>query len=361
MKILIIAGGTGGHIFPGLAVASTLQQQQVEIYWLGSEIGLERQLVTPHFPLTCIAAKRVRGKRFWNLAFMPWFLLRATWQALKVIKQIKPNAILAMGGFVSAPGGVAAKLSGTPLVIHEQNAIAGYTNRVLACIAKEVLSAFPNTFPKKFNPHVVGNPVRKEIVALAASLSTQMKSQDAATNNHPLKVLILGGSQGATAINQLIVDTLKYFPDPQKICFWHQTGQKDYEWVNAKYQAHSITAEVSPFIQEMANAYVWADLVICRSGALTVAELAAVGIASILIPFPYAVDDHQWHNGQYLANADAAILIRESEISPEILRNMLLNLSENRARLNNMANKARQLAKPQAAVEVAQILLQTAQ
>lgn len=355
MKVLIIAGGTGGHIFPGLAVAQALQQQQVDIHWLGSEIGLERQLVSPHYSLTCIAARQVRGKRIWNLIATPWFLLRSTWQAWRVIKKLQPDVVLAMGGFVSAPGGIATKLARKPLVLHEQNAVAGYTNRILARFADVVLSAFPKTFPEKFHPQVVGNPVRSAIAALPPPSSSQLAGEGF-NEKIPLNVLILGGSQGARAINRLVMETVNNFKEPQKLRIWHQTGKAEFELIKNKYQQIEVVAEVSSFIQDMASAYDWADLVISRSGALTVSELAAAGVASILIPFPYAVDDHQWHNGRFLRDADAAILLREAEISPECLNEYLLDFIRNRNRLLVMAQNARQLAKPQAVFEVAQVL-----
>lgn len=361
MKVLIIAGGTGGHIFPGLAVAQILQQQQIEIHWLGSEIGLERELVSADYPLTCIAACKVRNKRLWNQLSTPWFLLRATWQAWRAIRIIKPHVILSMGGFVSAPGGIAAKLARKPLVLHEQNARAGYTNRLLAYIADAVLCAFPNTFTQKFKPMVVGNPVRVAISSLPAPTSSvAAASRSEGSDSAPLNLLILGGSQGAHAINELIIKMVTHFPQCEKLCIWHQTGKVDFEQVKQHYvRLNNLGgARVMPFIHEMAEAYAWADLVIARSGALTISELAAAGVPSILIPFPYAVDDHQWHNAQYLVEGGAAIVCRQADISSEYLSKQLLRFLDERHSLLAMARHARALARPEAVYKIAQVVQQ---
>ena len=345
-RVLIIAGGTGGHIFPGLCIAKALEQQHIEIFWLGSEIGLEKELVNGKYPLYFIPAKRVRGKKLINQLQAPFTLIRAIWKSWRLIRRLQPDVILAMGGFACAPGGIAAKISKKPLVIHEQNSIPGYANRLLSYFANEILVSFPETFKKNRNVKMVGNPVRLDLFSLPPP-SCRYKEEDAHFN-----ILILGGSQGASAINHLITSMLNTFPTPQQLRIWHQTGTAQYDQVRESYQKLDVVAKVNSFIDDIASAYGWADLVICRSGALTVAEIAAVGVASILIPFPYAVDDHQWHNGQFLAEKEAAILMREEKISVEVLADLIIELMSNRDRLLRMAEKAKELGKPESVQSV---------
>lgn len=350
-KVLIIAGGTGGHIFPALAVADLLAAQGVEIAWLGSEIGLEKTLVPQRFPLHVIAAKRLRGKGWRAALTAPWNMLASAWQAWRIIRRIKPQAALAMGGFVSGPGGVAAKLAGVRLVVHEQNAIAGYTNRILARFADAVAAAYPGIFANQFQAAVVGNPVRAQITAIPAP------AQRLHNRNGPLRILILGGSQGAHALNQLVVKCAADSAWQHQIEFWHQTGKKDYPELQAQYDHLPVTVKVAPFIEDMPAAYHWADLLIARSGALTVAEIAAAGLPSILVPFPYAVDDHQWHNAKYLESAGAAYLVREADLSVDKLTGIIKQFLQDRTLLSKMAQTARDLAQPQAAEAVVKLLL----
>lgn len=350
-KVLIIAGGTGGHIFPALAVADLLAAQGVTVAWLGSEVGLEKTLVPKRFPLYCIAAKRLRGKGWRAALTAPWNMLSSTWQAMRVIRQFKPQAALAMGGFVSGPGGIAAKLTGVRLVVHEQNAVAGYTNRILARFANAVAAAYPGVFATQFQAAVVGNPVRAEIMALPAPAQRLL-------NRHgPLRILVLGGSQGAHALNQLVAQCAADFAWGNQIEFWHQTGKKDYPELQTRYTQVPITIKVEPFIEDMPAAYAWADLLIARAGALTVAEIAAAGLPSILVPFPYAVDDHQWHNARFLESAGAAKIVREADLSATALADMIKNFLHNRSLILTMAQKARDLAQPHAAAQVAKLLL----
>jgi UDP-N-acetylglucosamine--N-acetylmuramyl-(pentapeptide) pyrophosphoryl-undecaprenol N-acetylglucosamine transferase len=351
-SVLIIAGGTGGHIFPALAVADLLSSQGVKVSWLGSDIGLEKTLVPQRFPMAIIDARRLRGKGWRAYLTAPWQLLKSTWQAHRIIRSLQPNAALAMGGFVSGPGGLAAKLARVPLVVHEQNAVAGYTNRLLAMFADVAVAAYPGVFSVSSSVTAVGNPVRAEIAAIPAP-EVRLKGRQGA-----LRILILGGSQGARVLNQMMAKFAADFSGGDSLEFWHQTGQQDFATIQGRYHQLSVTAKIEPFIENMAAAYEWADLVVCRSGALTVAELTAAGVASILVPFPAAVDDHQWHNARYLEQAGAAKLIREAELSSAWLTPVIENFLRDRGSLLAMAQKARELARPRAAITVAEILVQ---
>jgi UDP-N-acetylglucosamine--N-acetylmuramyl-(pentapeptide) pyrophosphoryl-undecaprenol N-acetylglucosamine transferase len=353
VKVLMIAGGTGGHIFPALAVADVLKAQGVEVFWLGAHTGLEKNLVPAHFPLTCIAAQRLRGKGWRTYLTAPWSMANSVWQAWRVIRRLRPQGVVAMGGFVSAPGGIAAKLAGVKLIVHEQNAVAGYTNRLLAKFADAVIAAYPGAFADSAGATVTGNPVRAAIAAVAPpSVRLSLNAE------RPLHILVLGGSQGAHALNELVTQMAAGFPQPQRLAFWHQTGKQDESEVQARYATLSVTAKVQPFITDMAAAYEWADLLICRAGALTIAEIAAVGVASLLVPFPAAVDDHQWYNARYLEQAGAAVLIRQADLSPQRLAAELETFLSDRPVLLAMAKKARELAQPQAAETVAEIIME---
>lgn len=340
--ILILAGGTGGHIIPALAVCRQLILEGKSVHWLGSEGGLEQQLVTQEgIPLHCISVQGVRGKGVVGIALAPFRMLRATYQALKIIRREKPTLVIGFGGFVSAPGGLAAWLLKIPLVIHEQNAIAGMTNRCLAHLAPRVFQAFPNTFPPRYHAITVGNPVRTEIVQLPPP--EQRYAQRLGT----LQVLILGGSQGACAINQAVLEMLRSMPASQRPKIWHMTGKKSVEQTKAAYEAQQMDAEVVDFIDDMASAYAWADLVICRAGALTISELTAAGVASILIPYPHAVDDHQTKNATHLIQAGAAVLLPQTELNAHTLSALFNQLSD-RSKLLSKAIAARQIAQPNA-------------
>ncbi len=341
-KILILAGGTGGHIFPALAVARALRKEGADVHWLGSRVGMEADLVADEFPMFYVSVTGIRGKSLSSKLFSPFRLLLATWQAWRVVKQFNPDLVLGMGGFVSGPAGLAARFARKPLVIHEQNAIPGLTNRVLSKMAKVVLQGFPDTFPKNIKAETIGNPVRPIIAALAPP------AERLGDREGPLRILVLGGSRGASAINQAMVSTLSQYPDVDELHVWHQTGKLDFETTQRSYRTISVRTTVEAFIKNMAEAYGWADLVICRSGALTVSEVAVVGLASILIPYPYAVDDHQFYNGSYLANAGAAEIVRQKELTDERLTRMIQSFVKDRHRLITMADTARTLAKPEA-------------
>lgn len=341
-RILIIAGGTGGHIFPALAVARALRKAGADVQWLGSRIGMEEGLLAGEFPLSSVSIGAIRGKGLLSKLLSPLRILLGTWQALRVIRKLKPDVVLGMGGYVAGPGGLAARLARVPLIIHEQNAVAGLTNRVLSKVATAVLQGFPDAFSKKVTAETIGNPVRP-VISNLVSPRERMQNREG-----PLRILVIGGSQGARAINQSMIRVLSQYRDTNELQIWHQTGKLDFETVQKAYRTITVGATVEPFISNIAEAYSWADLMICRAGALTVSEIAAVGIASILIPFPYAVDDHQFYNGSYLANAGAAEIVRQKELTDERLTQMIHDFVGDRTRLKTMAEKARNLAKPDA-------------
>lgn len=345
-RLLIIAGGTGGHIFPALAVARKLREQGVEVYWLGSHGGLEDKLVASEFPMGYITIRGLRGKGLLQKLLAPWQLLRATYQAYRYLRKIKPDVVLGMGGYVSGPGGVAAWLYRVPLIIHEQNSIAGYTNRALSKIAKLVLEAFPNTFPTTSKVITTGNPIRAELI------NVPVPQTRFANRQGPLRILVLGGSQGAGAINEAMLAAVENYPQKNELSIWHQTGSRHYDAVKNAYEKISVDAKVNAFIDDMMSAYCWADLVICRAGALTVSEIASVGVASVFVPYPYAVDDHQLHNSRYLERAGAAIIIVERTLTKERLMQLFEQFSRDRQRLLTMAECARNFAQPKAVDQV---------
>lgn len=348
-----MAGGTGGHILPALAVAKALQASGIEIHWLGTQKGLETQLVAPTgIVMHYIQVQGIRGKGISGLLAAPWRMTRATLQALRIIRQLKPTLILGFGGFVSAPGGVAAWLSRIPLLLHEQNAIAGMTNRCLCLLATQVFQAFPNTFANKYHAITCGNPVRADILALPAP------EQRFKNRQGKLRILVLGGSQGAEIFNQCMPQALALFAPEYRPEVWHSAGKSAAEKTQAQYQQLNIDAKVVPFIDTMPEAYAWADLVICRAGALTIAELAAAGIGSILVPYPSAVDDHQTKNASYLVSANAALLLPQPAVSPTQLHTLLAELAQDRSRLLVMANAARQLAMANATQTITEYCLQ---
>lgn len=347
--VLIMAGGTGGHVFPALAAARVLRERGYEPVWLGTRLGLEAKLVPPHdIDIEWISVGGLRGKGAMTLLAAPFHLTRAIWQSLKVMRARHPVVVLGAGGFVSGPGGVAAWLMRRPVVIHEQNAVAGLTNRLLARVAKRVLEAFPNSFPASIRAERVGNPVRREITAIAAP------DKRFAGRTGPLRVLIIGGSQGAAKLNVVVPAALASLDAAVRPHVLHQAGERHIENAKASYEKHGVRADVRPFIDDMAEAYGWADLVICRSGALTVSELAAAGVAALFVPFAAAVDDHQTRNAHFLVDAGAAVLIAERELTPPRLAGELSALLSNgRARLLEMATKARTLAIVDADVRLA--------
>ncbi|HUW37518.1 MAG TPA: undecaprenyldiphospho-muramoylpentapeptide beta-N-acetylglucosaminyltransferase [Rhodocyclaceae bacterium] len=347
--LLVMAGGTGGHIFPGLAVADHLREQGWRVVWLGNPAGMEARLVPARgYELAPLDFGALRGKGFLKKLLLPVNLLSALWQAKRALARIRPDVVLGMGGFVSFPGGLMAALTRRALVVHEQNSVAGLANRVLALVATRVLTGFPGTLRRG---EWCGNPLRAEIAALAAPAQ---RFQDRAG---PLRLLVLGGSLGAAALNENVPLALALLPETERPRVVHQSGERHLEALQQNYREAGVKADCVAFIEDMAGAYAWADLVICRAGALTVAELAAAGVASILVPFPHAVDDHQSGNARFLANAGAAILLPQAELTPQKLA-LVRNLT--REQLLQMAEKARALAKPEATAAVARACMELA-
>ncbi len=353
--ILVMAGGTGGHVYPALAVAKALQRQSREIVWLGTRAGLEARVVpAAGITLECISVKGLRRKGIVALLLAPFRLLFALLQSLRIILRHRPAAVIGMGGFVSGPGGLAAWLTRRPLVIHEQNAIAGLTNRLLARLARVVLQAFPGSFSAGVQTETVGNPVRDDIAAI------DEPSLRYAGREGPLRLLVVGGSQGALALNKVVPAALELLPEELKPVVRHQAGERTIAEAEAAYKAHNIDVELTPYIEDMAEAYAWADLVICRAGALTVAEVAAAGLPAIFVPFPWAVDDHQTANARPMADAGAAALIPETELSDESLAGLLRQWLSSRDDLRKRALKSRELARPDALARITNYCLEAA-
>ncbi len=351
--IVIMAGGTGGHVFPALSVARELRERDVSVSWLGTRRGIESRLVpAAGLPINYVRVSGVRGKGLGDKLAAPIQLLRALWESLAILRRERPDAVLGMGGFASGPGGLAARLLGIPVVIHEQNAVAGTTNRLLAKWARRIMQAFPDTLP---GGEWCGNPVRPEISDLAPPgerMAARIKRGD---RPH---LLVLGGSLGARVINQVLPQALSLLPADVKPEVVHQCGQAHVEDTREEYHARGVHAFVEPFIEDMGGAYEWADLVVCRAGALTVAELAAAGVGSVLIPFPHAIDDHQTRNGDWLADQGAALVVQQAGITPENLSELLALLLRDRNRLLDMAEKARARAITDAASRVADACLE---
>ncbi|GAB2502368.1 undecaprenyldiphospho-muramoylpentapeptide beta-N-acetylglucosaminyltransferase [Lysobacter humi (ex Lee et al. 2017)] len=348
--VMILAGGTGGHIFPGLAVAHELRRRGVPVGWLGSAGGMETRLVPPHgIEVDTIAIRGVRGKGAATLLSAPFKLMGAVAAARRVLAQRRPRAVISFGGFAAGPGGLAAKLAGLPLYVHEQNRAPGMTNRVLARLASRVLTGFPDSFPGR--EQVVGNPVRAEIAAIMPP-AQRFDGRDG-----PLRLLVLGGSQGAAALNRAVPEAVAR----SGAASWtirHQCGEKMLDDAIAAYRANGVDASVEPFIADMAAAYAWADLVVCRAGALTLAEVCAAGVPSLLVPFPQAVDDHQTKNACFLVERGAARLLPQSDSLPTRLGDTLTALSSREA-LRPMADAARALARPEAAAHVADLVMES--
>jgi len=347
-SILIMAGGTGGHVFPALAVAKSFRERGITVNWLGTRKGLEAKIVPEAgFPIHYIDISGLRGKSLKGSLGIPWRLTKAIFQAQKVIRHLQPDAVLGMGGFVSGPGGIASWLMGKKLVIHEQNAKPGLTNRWLAKIAARILEGFPNTFLKREHVVTTGNPVRQEIAELPAPAIRLTKE----SRQVPC-LLVLGGSLGAQAINELLPRVLAKMPESTRPAVYHQTGEKHIHDTIQAYTKAGVSAKIVPFIDAMDKAYAWADIVLCRAGALTIAELCAAGVGAILVPFPYAVDDHQTANAQYMAQHDAALIIQQAVLSEELLENILNDLCHSRDKRLRMAEAAYDLRKIDAVEKV---------
>lgn len=340
--ILIMAGGTGGHIFPGLAVAEQMRASGWQVVWMGNRGGMEERLVPPHgYAGAWIRARAARGKGLVAKLLLPANLLYSFWESARHLRRVKPDVVLGMGGYVAFPGGMMASLLNRPLALHEQNAIAGLANRVLAALSDKVMVAFPGALGKG---EWTGNPVREAIARIAPP------DQRYAGRSGPLRLLVVGGSLGAQALNEALPKALALVqPRPLVV---HQSGEKHLDALKANYAKEGVQGELVAFIDDMARRYAEADLVICRAGAVTIAELSAGGMASVLVPFPHAVDDHQTANARFLAERGAAILLPQAELTPEKLADLIRSLD--RTKLLEMAKRARGLGKPDAARIVAQ-------
>lgn len=360
--VLIMAGGTGGHVYPALAVAERLRGEGWRVVWLGTRTGLEARLAPERgFDVEWLAFGGVRGKGPLRLVLLPIRLLIAFFQSARAIFRVRPDAALGLGGYVAFPGGMMAALFNRPLAIHEQNAVAGLTNRVLACLADRVLLGLPAAFSHGKDRPIpcgkvaavwVGNPVRPEIAALPAP------AQRYGERDGPLHLLVVGGSLGAQALNELVPRALALLPPGERPIVRHQGGRDKLTALQAEYAAAGVEAECLAFIADMAAAYAWADLVICRAGASTVAEIAAAGLAALFVPYPYAVDDHQTENARFLADAGAAWLMQQRDLTPQTLADWIA--ARNRTELLERAVRARSLAKPDATERVAAVVKELA-
>ncbi len=359
---MIMAGGTGGHVYPGLAVAHYLREQGWRVIWLGTRRGLEANIVPPTgIEIVWLSFAGVRGKGGLRVLSLPWQMLVSFTQSARAIFKHRPDVVLGMGGYTAFPGGMMAVLLRRPLVLHEQNSIAGLTNRVLACIANTVMVGFPKAFQgpndrplpcRKIKTLHSGNPVRQDIARLPPP-AQRLQDRGAA-----LRVLVIGGSLGAQALNETLPLALRELDAARRPEVVHQTGAKHLQAVQKNYLAAGVDAEILAFVDDMAARYAWSDLVVCRAGALTIAELSAAGVASVLIPYPYAVDDHQTTNAMFLSEAGAAVLLPQSELTPQVLAKLLKNFT--REKLLDMAQRARALAQPQATHKVAEACMELA-
>ncbi|RRS30651.1 MAG: UDP-diphospho-muramoylpentapeptide beta-N- acetylglucosaminyltransferase [Gammaproteobacteria bacterium (ex Lamellibrachia satsuma)] len=352
-RVMVMAGGTGGHVFPALAVADWLMAEGIDVFWLGTRRGMEAKLIPQRgIPMEWIEVRGVRGTGLLRRLAAPFVILKALWQALRVLRRNRPSLVLGMGGFVSGPGGLMARLLGIPLVIQEQNAIPGFTNRLLSRFATRVFEAFPGSFDATRGAVESGNPVRPEIAALPEP-ATRFEGRGG-----PLHLLVLGGSLGAQALNETVPDALARLPVGQRPEVRHQAGERSYDTAVSAYEKHGVEADISAFEHDMAGAYGWADLVICRAGALTVSELAVTGLGAILVPFPHAVDDHQTRNAAYLVDAGAALLVPQASLDAASLAARLKALLVDRKTLLKMAIAARRLARPDSAEVVGRACLE---
>jgi UDP-N-acetylglucosamine--N-acetylmuramyl-(pentapeptide) pyrophosphoryl-undecaprenol N-acetylglucosamine transferase len=339
---LVMAGGTGGHIFPGLAVAEALRQRGWRVHWLGAPDSMESRLVPPRgFPLETIAFSGVRGKGLVTLAVLPLRLLKSFWQSIQVVRRVRPDVVVGLGGYISFPAGMMSVLLGKPLVLHEQNSVAGMANKVLAGVADRVFSAFPGAIAKA---RWIGNPLRSGFLNLPSP------AERFAGRTGPLKVLVVGGSLGAKALNEVVPKALALIPPEERPHVLHQSGARQIDELKANYAAAGVFAQLTPFIDDTAEAFAEADLVICRAGASTVTELAAVGVAAVYVPFPFAVDDHQTTNAKFVVDGGGGWLVQQRELTPEWLAQMLRTVD--RAELVRRASAARQLEKTSATADM---------
>jgi UDP-N-acetylglucosamine--N-acetylmuramyl-(pentapeptide) pyrophosphoryl-undecaprenol N-acetylglucosamine transferase len=354
--IMVMAGGTGGHVFPALAVANFLREQGESIIWMGTRNGIESRLVPQAgFAIEWLEVQGLRGKGLLAVTLAPFKLMQACWQAMKILRRNRPRAVLGMGGFAAGPGGLMAWVLRIPLIIHEQNAVIGLTNKLLKGLARISYFAFPQAAAGVSKSQVVGNPVRADILSIA-----HPQQRLAGREHQKIRLLIIGGSLGARTLNEVVPAAMAKLPSAQRPEIRHQCGERNLQACQDLYKQLQVDAEVLPFVDDMKAAYEWADLVLCRAGALTVSELAAAGMASILVPYPYAVDDHQYLNALYLASADAAILVRDHVLTPDHLNEIISRLGAEREQILKMSIKARSLAYTEATQQVAQGILQEA-
>ena len=352
-SVLIMAGGTGGHVYPALAVAARLRDASSKVTWLGTRAGMESRVVPEaDIEIDWLKVSGLRGRGVMSWLIAPFQLLSAIVQAIRTIRRRRPAVVLGMGGYVAGPGGIAAWLLRLPLIIHEQNAVAGLTNRLLAPFAHTVLEAFPGSFDDKHGAMHVGNPVRRAIVELP-----QPRHRFAARTGRP-NLLVLGGSQGALPLNEIVPRAIALMDVSDRPQMWHQCGARTHNVAEKAYAEYGIEVRLSDFIEDMPAAYAWADLVVCRAGALTVAEIAAAGVAALFVPYPLSIDDHQTLNARYLESSGAGLIIPQAELTPELLANALTQLLSQRDRLLEMAESARRMALPDATDQVMEACLQ---
>src|SRR3990167_4453183 len=338
-SVLIMAGGTGGHVFPGLALARYMRDQGVKVSWLGTECGIEARLVPEAgFDLYYIRVKGLRGKGIKALIVAPWRLIVAIWQSMCLLRKLKPQVVVGMGGFASGPGGVASWLLRYPLIIHEQNAKAGLTNRVLSYLSRKVLEGFPQVFSESSKVVLTGNPVRCELTKLpdpGVRFSVEGRGS--------FRLLVLGGSLGAQALNHIVPRAFALLASNERPMIYHQAGEKHFADTKKAYELAGVKGDIVPFIGEMDKAYAWADMVLCRAGALTIAELCAVGVGAILVPYPHAVDDHQTANAHFMVEHGAALLVPQAQLTEAYLADIARKLSQDPASRLMMAEAAYQL------------------
>ncbi|MEM7290689.1 MAG: undecaprenyldiphospho-muramoylpentapeptide beta-N-acetylglucosaminyltransferase [Pseudomonadota bacterium] len=351
--IVVMAGGTGGHVFPALVVAEKLRQRGEQIVWFGTRAGIEARVVpAANIAFEWLDVQGLRGKGAGALLLAPFRLIRACWQALQMLRRIKPKAVLGMGGFVAGPGGLMAWVLDIPLFLHEQNSVAGLTNRILGRFATRSYFAFPGPAEKFPHSEYIGNPVRDEIVSLQDP-AMRFSGRD----GQPLNLLVIGGSLGAASLNRVLPESLALLERDQRPLVRHQCGDRHVDLCRENYQTAEVEAEVVSFIEDMSQAYAWADLVICRAGAITVSELTAAGVAALLIPFPHAVDNHQYYNALFLEQADAAQILKESDLTAEKLALKIRFFQQNREALLQMASRAKGLCQRDAAEKLVSGLL----
>ena len=349
-NVLLMAAGTGGHVFPGLACAQEFAERGYQVHWLGAGRGIECRVVpAAGFKLHNVSATGVRGKGGLRLLLAPWQLLVALWQSYLLLRRLKPVCVVGFGGYVTGPGGLAARLCGIPLIIHEQNAVAGTANRKLAGWAARVCQAFPDTFADSTKVVTTGNPLRTGLLSAVAPKEAVAR---------PPRLLVLGGSLGAEALNRLLPEALALLPPELRPQVWHQTGEAHEQITVQRYRESAVEAQVSAFIDDVAAAYVWADLVVCRAGALTVSELALMGRAAFLVPLPQAIDDHQRKNAQFLTSHGAAVVLEQHSTTAGELADRLAEVFQHDGRLLEMSRQAARLARPEATRQVVDICLE---